>query len=72
MGDLSMGTILLGIFFGSLGGGYFIYGKRQENWVALVAGLILCVIPYFITNVWLLFLAGGVLAAAPFISKRWI
>ena len=72
MGDMSMGTILLGIFFGSLGGGYFIYGKRQENWVCLVAGLVLCVVPYFIPNIWLLFLAGSVLAAAPFAARRWL
>ncbi len=66
MGDLSMGTILWGVFFGSLGGGYILYGKRQEHWTCLIVGIVLCAIPYFISNIWLLFLAGAVLAAIPF------
>ena len=72
MGDMTIGQILWGVFFGSLGAGYFIYGRRQENWVALVAGIALCVIPYFILNVWLLLLAGSALAALPFVTRHWI
>ncbi len=72
MGEMTMGQILWGVFFGSLGIGYFIYGKKQENWIALLCGIALCVIPYFILNVWLLLLAGAVLAAAPFAANRWM
>ena len=72
MDDLSFGTIMLGLFFGSLGMGYFIYGKKQSNYIALSAGIALCVIPYFITTVWILIPVCALLAAAPFIANRWL
>jgi hypothetical protein len=72
MGEMSTSLILWGVVFASLGTGYFIYGKKQEDWIALIVGLVLCVIPYFIPNVWLLLLAGTALAAAPFIARRWL
>ena len=36
----------------------FIYGKKQERWPQLVAGLMLMVYPYFATSVWSL-VGGG-------------
>jgi hypothetical protein len=72
MENMSMGLIFAGIVFGSLGIGYFIYGKKQKNWVALCAGLALCVVPYFIAHLGLLLLVGAGLAAAPFIASRWL
>ena len=37
----------------------FIYGKKQDRWPQLVAGLLLMVYPYFATTVWSLVAAGA-------------
>ncbi len=72
MGDLSFGTIMLGIVFGSLGAGYFIYGKKQDDWITLITGIVLCIFPYFFANIWLLLVVGSALAAVPFIARKWL
>ena len=46
----SLGFIVWGIVFGSIGAGYFLYGKNQQNFVALLSGIALCVIPYLATT----------------------
>ena len=40
-------TLLWGLLFGSIGAGYFIYGKKQRAPVPLVCGIALMVFPYF-------------------------
>jgi len=35
---------------GSVGVGYFIYGKKQGKPIPLVAGIILMVFPYFVSS----------------------
>jgi hypothetical protein len=47
--------------------GYFIYGKRQAKFVPLIAGMILCVYPYFVQGVVWLVLIGLAVMAAPFL-----
>jgi hypothetical protein len=71
MNDLSAGTILLGVLFGSLGVGYFIYGRKQREGLCLFVGVALMVVPYFITNVWALLAVCTALASAPFVARRW-
>jgi hypothetical protein len=46
--DLSGSSLLLGVLFGSVGLGFFIYGRRQRAVVPLLCGLALMVVPYFI------------------------
>jgi hypothetical protein len=70
--DLSFATIMWGLVFGSLGVGYFIYGKKQANGPALVTGIALCVVPYFISSLWILIPVGLALAAVPFVLDRWL
>ena len=57
------------MLFGSIGVGYFIYGRKQRAAVPLVSGLALMVFPYFVSNVWLLVGVGVVLAAAPYFLR---
>ena len=59
-------TLLWGVLFGSIGMGYFIYGKRQQRGVALACGVALCAFPYFVSNVLLIILIGVVLMALPY------
>lgn len=54
------------LLFGSVGLGYFIYGKRQKAPVPLACGLALMVFPYFVASTWGLLLVGVVLLATPY------
>ena len=62
-------SLLWGLLFGSLGAGYFVYGKKQGAIVPLISGVALCVFPYFVTNSWLMVLIGVVLAAIPYFVR---
>ena len=59
--------LLIGILTGAIGMGYFIYGKRQTKFVPLLAGMALCVYPYFVDSALWLVVIGAVLLAAPFV-----
>jgi hypothetical protein len=65
----SEGTILWGLVFGSIGLGYFVYGKRQRRGVPLACGLGLMIFPYLVSNTILLILIGLVLAALPYFVR---
>jgi hypothetical protein len=57
------------LLFGSIGLGYFIYGKKQKAVVPLVCGLALMLFPYFVSNIVLLVGIGALLAAIPFFLR---
>lgn len=67
MNDTSM--LLWGVVFGSIGLGFFIYGRKQQAVVPLVVGIALFVVPYVIANLYLLLLAGVVLVALPYFVR---
>ena len=60
-------TLLIGMIAGVFGVAYFVYGKRQAKLAPLIAGVALCVYPYFIESVVWLCVVGVVLLAAPFV-----
>ena len=60
-------TLLIGMIAGVFGVAYFVYGKRQAKLAPLIAGVALCVYPYFIESVLWLCVVGVVLLAAPFV-----
>jgi hypothetical protein len=57
------------LLFGSVGLGFFVYGKRQKVVVPLVCGLVLMVFPYFISNTILLVAIGLALIAFPYFVR---
>ena len=59
-------TLLWGLLFGSIGAGYFIYGKKQKKTIVLIAGIGLCATPYLITNLWLMIILNMALMALPY------
>ena len=59
-------SLMIGILTGAVGVAYFIYGKRQTKFAPLLAGMMLCVYPYFVDSVLLLVVIGAVLMAGPF------
>ncbi len=69
MGDTTASSLFLGVLFGSIGLGFFIYGRKQRKVVPLLCGLVLMIVPYFIPDNLLLFLAGAVLVAIPYFIR---
>lgn len=65
------GTALLmwGMLFGAIGFGFFLYGRKQKSVVPLITGIALCVVPYFIANVYVLVGVGVVLVAIPYFVR---
>jgi len=61
----STSMLLWGLVFGSIGFGYFMYGKKQNHKVALASGITLMLLPYMIANQTMLILAGLVLMGIP-------
>jgi hypothetical protein len=57
--------LLWGLVFGSIGMGYFIYGRKQANVVVRYTGVALMVFPYFVSDTLLLVLSGIVLLFVP-------
>jgi hypothetical protein len=66
---VSVSSLLWGLLFGSVGLGFFIFGKKQKAVVPLVCGLVLMVFPYFISNTLLLVAIGIVLMAIPWFVR---
>jgi hypothetical protein len=58
-------TLLWGLLFGSVGIGYFMYGKRQSNTLVRYVGIALMVFPYFVEGTVLLVLVGVALMFVP-------
>ena len=63
---MSMSSLLWGVVFGSVGFGFFVYGKKQHAVVPLVCGVGLMTIPYFVSNPLLLVVIGVALIALPY------
>jgi len=55
--------------FSAIGLGYFLYGKKQQNYSALICGVVLMIYPYFVSGGWLTFLIGAVLTAIPWLLR---
>jgi hypothetical protein len=57
--------LLASLIWGSVGLGYFIYGKKQASWIPMLGGVFIMAASYFVSSVWLmsvvsLALIGGV------------
>jgi hypothetical protein len=63
-------SLLWGLLFGSIGLGYFIYGKKQRSIVPLVCGFALMLFPYFVPNIMLLVGMGVLLVIIPYFLRE--
>ena len=61
------GTLFGSLIFGSIGAGYFIYGKNQQHFVALACGGGLCVLPYVAPALNMMVPLSAILMALPFL-----
>ena len=62
----SESLIIWGMLFGAIGLGFFVYGKRQKAIVPLLVGIALFIVPYFISNAYVLVIVGALLVALPY------
>lgn len=69
MFDFSPANLLAGLLFGSIGFVAFIYGKRMNLWKPMFCGIALMIYPYFVSNIWFVWLIGGVGTVALFFLR---
>lgn len=61
--------MLWGLLFGSIGLGYFVYGKKQRAAIPLACGLALMIFPYLVSSTLWLVVTGGVLMVIPYFIR---
>ena len=64
-----MTWFILSSIAGIFGAAYFIYGKKEQRPVPLLAGALLCILPYFIDSIPVLIAVCLGLLAAPFVIR---
>lgn len=65
---MNAATLWWGMLFGSIGLGFFVYGKKQQAVVPLFCGVALMTFPYFVTGTaWLLLIGFGLMAIPYFV-----
>jgi len=57
-----MWTLLASFFWGTIGFALLVYGKKADEMIPLVIGLILMVISYFLSALWLTLISMALLA----------
>ncbi|MEO6666324.1 MAG: hypothetical protein ABIO65_06080 [Nitrospiria bacterium] len=62
--------LMLSLVFGMIGFGYFRYGKRRSEPLVMIAGVLLMVFPYLITNLVAVVVVGLLLVAGPLVARR--
>ena len=63
--------LFVSLIWGSIGIGYFVYGKKQQSWVPMVGGVLMIAVSYFVGSALLMSLiCGGIIAAVYALMKR--
>jgi hypothetical protein len=65
----STAVLIWGMIFGAIGFGFFLYGRKQKTIIPLCVGIVLCVFPYFIADVYVLVGVGVILVAIPYFVR---
>lgn len=66
---MTASSLLWGVLFGSIGVGYFIYGKRQGMIMPMICGVALMAYTYFISSTPWLLIIGIALMALPYFFR---
>jgi len=69
MASVSTSVLLWGMVFGSIGLGFFMYGKKQKAIVPLLVGIALFIFPYFIPDITMLIIVGTILVVLPYFVR---
>jgi hypothetical protein len=63
-------SLMISLFFGAIGTGMFMYGKKAERMIPLAAGVALIVVPYFIPNAIVMLIVCCLFTAAPWLLRN--
>ncbi len=63
-------TLFSGLVIGCLGMVLFIYGKKQASPKCLITGAVLCIFPYFVTSLLLMWGITGACLGGLYVSTR--
>jgi hypothetical protein len=67
----STSFLFASLILGSVGVGYFIYGKRQGSWSPMVAGVLMITTSYFVSSALLMSLiCAGLMVGVYMLLKR--
>ena len=66
---MTVASLFWSVIFGSIGVGFFIYGKKQQAIVPLLCGLLLILFPYFVSSTLALVGIGVTLIAIPYFVR---
>jgi len=69
MASFDTTSLFLSLIFSSIGFGYFIYGKRQANYIAKLTGIALMIYPYLVSSNMAMVLVGIALMFIPKFMK---
>jgi hypothetical protein len=65
-------ALFSGLVIGSVGLGLFICGKKQLEWRYMLAGTVMCIFPYFVGSVAMMWLITGCCVAALYAAMRFL
>lgn len=68
--SLDPGVIFLSLLTGGIGFVLFVYGKKQERWPQLIAGIALMVYPYFVESLALLVVIAVAICVGLWLAVR--
>jgi hypothetical protein len=68
--DFDANALLASLFLGCVGFVCFVYGKRQARLPQMLAGVVLSIYPYFVSNVWLMLGIGAAVIGAMWLAIR--
>jgi len=64
------GSLFLSLVVGGVGFVLFVYGKKQERWPQLVAGLVLMIYPYFVGSALPMVVVGAAVVGGLWLAVR--
>lgn len=65
--NFNSNVLFASLFWGSIGAGYFIYGKKQRSWPPMVGGIAIIAVSYLVSLVSLMSLASIALMAGVYV-----
>jgi hypothetical protein len=65
-------VLISGFLIGGIGFVILIYGKKEWNLKCLVAGLTMCVFPYFISSLALMWLIAAVCVGGLYVASKYM
>jgi hypothetical protein len=67
----STSSLFASLLWGSVGVGYFVYGKKQQSMSPMIGGIVMVIVSYFISSALLMSLVClGIVGAVYFFAKR--